>query len=125
MAKNSLVYVDYHLRAVGVAQKCLRYELSDDKTVLHVAYLDYKLETQFIAVFRTSALAYRIYHGGKLTTRRTAKQACEYLHGVLSDIIVAAEHYKVLTVAELNRLDSLTYSQKLELYKRGKPKNGI
>lgn len=114
----SLVYLDYNLKQLGIAGKCFKYELSGAKDCLHIVYLDSYLQEQFIVVFRTSRLCYRIYHNGNLITRRSCKLATVCVSDILTDIISLNDYYNVMTVSELNKLQAITYNKKLELFRR-------
>jgi hypothetical protein len=119
MAKTySLIWLDDNLRRSGIAGRCFKYELSAAKDCLHIVYLDRYLQEQFIAVFRTSRLCYRIYYSGKFVTARTVKAATVRMSGILTDIITESEYYSVMTVAEYMSLDTLTHKNKLELFRR-------
>jgi hypothetical protein len=118
--RYNLIYLDYRLRATGFARRCLRYELSSNKEVLHVVYLDFLLEEQFISVFRTSRRAYRVYYAGELVRKCSVKETAEYLDGLMSAIIADGEFYDVMTVSELNRLDRMEYNKRMDLYRRGR-----
>jgi isocitrate lyase len=118
MAKlHSLVWLDYDLKRVGISGRCYRYELSAAHDCLHIAYLDKMLNEQFISVFRTSRLAYRIYYNGELLTARTAAAAAKLLDGILTKLITDNEYYSVMTVAEFLQFNRAP-NKSVELYTR-------
>jgi hypothetical protein len=119
----SLIHLDDNLCRAGVARQCLRYSLSGDNACLHIVYLDNYLREQYISVFRTSRLCYRIYCNGVMTSKRTCRETAEHLAAVLSELIEKNDYYKTITVAELASLSDMTYTARLNLFRRNELRN--
>ena len=117
-----LFYLDANLRKSGAAKKCFKYDLSSNGSMLHIVYHDFLLNEQFIFVFRTSRLCYRIFYDGVLCSRRTCKVATAFIEQILSEIIKNNDYYKVMTLAEFNSCSEITHAKEIELYLRGKQK---
>lgn len=118
MKKHTLVWLDDNLHRLGYSKRCFDYKLFRDKTMLFIAYLDIFLDEQFIFVFRTSRLCYRIYYNGKIFSCRTCKETTKFMLDILDDTIQKNDYYKTITIAELNELDKITHTKELELFTR-------
>jgi hypothetical protein len=116
--KYSLISLDHELKTAGLTQSCIKYALSGDSLCLHIVYLDYSLAEQYISVFRTSRLCYRIYYNGVMTSKRTCREAFNFLAAVLTEVIAKNEYYKTITVAELGNLSGMSYTDRLNLFRR-------
>ena len=122
--KYDLFWLDGNLCRAGIHGKVLEYRLSGDASKLLIVYLDGSLQKQFMYVFRTSRLCYRIVYKTKFISARTCKAATSVLLDILSDIVQLNEYYHVLTVAELIKMDStlsdsvLPHKKRMDLFRR-------
>ena len=122
----SVFNVYERLRELGFLKKC-RLELSGDKSKLTLKYVDYLNSEQFIYIFRTSRLCYRICHKGELlTSGQNIKSVTDRLLDILNEIIATSDIYRVITVRELAELETkkdfyngdLNFALRMELTKR-------
>jgi|GEM_PF-3432432 len=100
-----LTWLNSNLRQAGIHSKCMRYDLSNDKSKLSICYLDYLFNPQFIFVYRSSRLCYRIIYKNQTITARNSGIATKFLIEIFDEIIPVCDKYKILTVAELHELD--------------------
>ena len=100
-----------------------RHKLSADKGCLHIVYLDYLLEEQFITVIRTSPLAYRIYYDNELIRTRTVKETADKLEAIHIEILERSKLYSVMTIAELKYYDKDDFEKRAELRERLRKKD--
>jgi len=118
MRGQTLTYLYHELTKRNFLVLFRRHKLSADKSCLHIVYLDYLLEEQFITVIRTSALAYRIYYDNELTRTRTVKETVDRLEAIFDEILNKSKLYSVMTVSELRHYDRDDYEKRDELRKR-------
>ena len=125
--KYSLTWLDHNLRDCGVHKKCFNYNISGDRTMLRIVYLDYLCRQQYIFVFRTSRLCYRICYGNTMINANSAGIATNKILDLLDTIIAKAKVYDSITVREHNKLNpeldfyvngDLDFNKRMELSRR-------
>lgn len=114
----NLASLIWSLRDIGYFSFCRRYEVSADNSTLYIVFFDYILHEQFITVFRTSVLCYRVYYNGKLYSARTLIKALDLLDRIRLLILDNNKLYGVMTVSELKTLRLRRASAKADIFRR-------
>ena len=125
--RYSLIWLDHSLRNSGIHKKCFGYNVSGDSSMLRIVYLDYLCRQQYIFVFRTSRLCYRICYGNTMINANSAGTATTKILHLLDTVIAKAKIYDSITVREHNKLNpeldfyingDLDFNKKMELSRR-------
>ena len=112
--QQSLIWLYKSLVDDGYFHFSRRHEISSNKSVLYITYLDFLFIEQFILVFRTSANSYRIYYGDELIRTRSVKSTLDTLYAIRDAIIDTNNIYNYMTLKDLKTFDKTNFS----LYKR-------
>jgi len=113
--KYHLIHLIHSLRQGFFFSFAKRYDISLDSSSIHIVYVDHMFDDQHITIFRTSALAYRVYYDGKLYRRRNVVDTIALLDWIVDDISKRCSYYSVITLAELKDLSKFDCSRRLEL----------
>jgi len=116
--QHSLIWLYKSLVDEGFFFFARSHSLSVDKTVLHIAYLDYLWQEQAIMVIRTSTNAYRIYYCNELVRTRSVKDTKATLYAIRDGILDTTKLYGSMTLQELKTFDKSNYRLKLAIYDR-------
>lgn len=108
----------YQLKERGMLQLFKRHQISNDNSCLHIVYLDYILDEQFITIIRTSSQCYRTYYNKELTCTRNIPDTINNLTKILEDILSQSKLYSVLTIKELIHFNKYDYTLRHSLIDR-------
>jgi len=109
-----LGWLNSSLKALGIDKVAFNYCISDDNSKIHIEYLDWLLNIQYMAISRTSRHCYRISVGEKLYSARTVKATVAIVSSLFDSIILDNDYFSVLSVQDYYKLKlgKITYKEK-------------